>query len=108
VIHAGISDVIIGNNVTIGHGSMVHCSRIGDNVIVGMYTTLMNFSEIGDFCIIGAHSMVKDNFKVPPRSLAVGVPVRIKRTLNSQEIEKIISASSFYVDLSRDFKKQGL
>jgi len=51
---------------------------------------------------------VKDNFKVPPRSLAVGVPVRIKRTLNSQEIEKIISASSFYVDLSRDFKKQGL
>jgi carbonic anhydrase/acetyltransferase-like protein (isoleucine patch superfamily) len=108
VIHAGISDIIIGNNATIGHGSVIHCARIGDNVIVGMNTTLKNFSEIVDFCIVGAHSMVKDNFKVPSRSLVAGVPARVKRTLNNKEIEEIISASSFYVNLSREFKKQGL
>lgn len=108
VIHAGISDVIIGNNVTIGHSSVIHCARIGDNVLIGMNTTLKNFSEIGDFCIIGAHSMIKDNFKVPSRSLVAGVPARVKRTLNNKEIDEIISASSFYVDLSREFKKQGL
>jgi carbonic anhydrase/acetyltransferase-like protein (isoleucine patch superfamily) len=108
VIHAGISDVMIGNNVTVGHGSIIHCARIGDHVLIGMDTTLGIFSEIGDYCIIGAHSMVKDNFKVPPRSTVVGVPARIKRTVNRKEIERIISAANFYVDLSRDFKKRGL
>jgi carbonic anhydrase/acetyltransferase-like protein (isoleucine patch superfamily) len=108
VIHGGISDVMIGNNVTVGHGSIIHCARIGDHVLIGMDTTLGIFSEIGDYCIIGAHSMVKDNFKVPPRSMVVGVPARIKRTVNRKEIERIISAANFYVDLSRDFKKRGL
>ena len=108
VVHAGISDVIIGNNVTIGHGSVIHCAKIGDNVLVGMHTALMNFSEIGDFCIIGAHSMVNDNFKVPAKSLVIGVPASIKRHLNPKEIERIISASRIYVELSREFKKQGV
>lgn len=108
VIHAGTSDVIVGNNVTIGHGTIVHCSRIGDNVLVGMHSTLKDLSEIGDFCIIGAHSVVKDSFKVPTGRLLVGVPGRIMKILNNKEMEEIISASNFYVKLSRDFKKEGL
>ncbi len=108
VIHAGMTDVIVGDNVTIGHGSIIHCARIGDNVLIGMHTTLGIFSEIGDYCLIGAHSLVKDNLKVPPKSLVVGVPAQIKRAVNRKEIERIISAASFYVELSRDFKKGGL
>jgi len=108
VIHAGIADVIIGNNVIVGHGSVIHCARIGNNVLIGMNTTLGIFAEIGDDCIIGAHSMVKDYSKIPPRSLVIGVPAKIKRTINRKEIERILSGANFYVDLSRDFKKQGL
>jgi carbonic anhydrase/acetyltransferase-like protein (isoleucine patch superfamily) len=108
VIHAGLADVIIGDNVTMGHGSVIHCLRIGDNVLIGMHTSLGMFVEIGDDCIIGAHSMVKDNLKIPARSLVMGVPARIKRTVTRKEIERIISGANFYVDLSRDFKKQGL
>jgi len=108
VIHAGIADVIIGNNVIVGHGSVIHCARIGNNVLIGMNTTLGIFAEIGDDCMIGAHSMVKDYFKIPSRSLVVGVPAGIKRTVNRKEIERILSGTNFYVDLSRDFKKQGL
>lgn len=108
VIHAGTTDVIIGDNVIIGHGSIIHCARIGDIVLVGMHSSLMNFSEIADFCIVGAHSMVKDNFKVPTRSLVSGIPATIKRTVNKKEIDNIISASNFYIDLSKKFKKQRL
>jgi carbonic anhydrase/acetyltransferase-like protein (isoleucine patch superfamily) len=108
VIHAGVADVIIGNNVIVGHGSVIHCSRIGNNVLIGMNTTLGIFAEIGDDCMIGAHSMVKDNFKISSRSLVIGVPARIKRTVNRREIERIISGANFYVDLGRDFKKEGL
>ncbi|HMK77419.1 MAG TPA: gamma carbonic anhydrase family protein [Thermodesulfobacteriota bacterium] len=108
VIHAGVADVVIGNNVIVGHGSVIHCSRIGNNVLIGMNTTLGIFAEIGDDCMIGAHSMVKDNSKIPSRSLVVGVPARIKRTVNRKEMERIISGANFYVDLARDFKKEGL
>ncbi|HUL21355.1 MAG TPA: gamma carbonic anhydrase family protein [Thermodesulfobacteriota bacterium] len=108
VIHAGVADVIIGDNVIVGHGSVIHCAQVGNNVLIGMNTTLGMLAEIGDTCIIGAHSMVKDNFKIPSRSLVVGVPARIKRRINRKEMERIISGANFYVDLSRDFKKNGL
>jgi carbonic anhydrase/acetyltransferase-like protein (isoleucine patch superfamily) len=108
VVHAGFSDVTIGNNVTIAHGSMIHCARIGNNVLIGMHTVLNNQSEIEDFCMVGAYSMVKDHFKVPARSLAVGIPVRIVRALNDQELERILSGSNFYVELAKEFKKYEL
>jgi len=108
VVHAGFSNVEIGNNVTIAHGSMIHCARIGNHVFIGMHTVLNNQSEIDDFCMIGAYSMVKNHFKVPTRSLAVGIPVRIVRALNDQELERILSGSNFYVELAKEFKKSGL
>src|SRR3989338_2318730 len=52
VIH-GIG-VSIGNNVTVGHGAIVHGAKIGNNVIVGMHATVLDNAEIGDWCIIGA------------------------------------------------------
>jgi carbonic anhydrase/acetyltransferase-like protein (isoleucine patch superfamily) len=108
VVHAGFSDVNIGNNVTIGHGSMIHCARIGNNVFIGMHAVLGNQSEIEDFCMIGACSMVKDHFKVPANSLAVGIPVRIVRALSSRELERILNGSRTYVELAKEFKKSGL
>jgi carbonic anhydrase/acetyltransferase-like protein (isoleucine patch superfamily) len=108
VVHAGFSDITIGNSVTIAHGSMIHCARIGNHVFIGMHTVLDNQSEIEDFCMIGAHSMVKDHFKVPEKSLAVGIPAKIIRALNDQELERILNGSDFYVDLAKEFKKFSL
>jgi carbonic anhydrase/acetyltransferase-like protein (isoleucine patch superfamily) len=105
VIHAGFSDVTIGNHVTIAHGSMIHCAKIGNNVFIGMHAVLGNQSEIEEFCMIGACSMVKDHFRVPTRSLAVGIPARIVRTVNDRELERISNGSNFYVELAKEFKK---
>jgi carbonic anhydrase/acetyltransferase-like protein (isoleucine patch superfamily) len=104
VVHAGFSDVTIGNNVTIGHGSMIHCARVGNNVFIGMHAVLGNQSEIDDFCMIGAYSLVKDHFKVPTGSLALGIPARIVRGLEAGELERILNGSRTYVELAKDFK----
>ena len=58
--------------------------------------------------MIGAYSMVKDHFKVPTKSLAIGIPAKIIRTLNDQELERIANASRTYVELAKEFKKYGL
>jgi carbonic anhydrase/acetyltransferase-like protein (isoleucine patch superfamily) len=108
VVHAGFSDLTLGDNVTIAHGSMIHCARIGNNVLIGMHTVLSNQSEIEDSCMIGAHSMVKDHFKVPTKSLALGIPAKIVRALNDRELERITNGSRTYVELAKEFKKYGL
>jgi len=105
VVHAGFSDVIIGSHVTIAHGSMIHCARIGNHVLIGMHAVLGNQSDIEGFCMIGAYSMIKDYFKVPTRSLAIGIPAKIVRALNERELERISNGSHFYVELAKEFKK---
>jgi carbonic anhydrase/acetyltransferase-like protein (isoleucine patch superfamily) len=86
VLHAWKS-LIIGDNVTVGHSAVVHCQRIGDNVLVGNNATVLDDTEIGNFCIIGANSMVRAAQKIPDRSFVVGVPAKIKAEFSPDEIE---------------------
>jgi carbonic anhydrase/acetyltransferase-like protein (isoleucine patch superfamily) len=108
VVHAGFSDMTIGNNVIIAHGSMIHCARIGNNVLIGMHAVLGDQSEIEDDCMIGACSMVRDHFKVPTKSLALGVPARVVRALGPRELEQILNGTRTYAELAKKFKKSGL
>ena len=67
----------IGDFVTIGHGAIVHSNRIGSRVLIGMGATLLSHTEIGDYCIVAAGSLVPEGTVVPDRSLAAGNPVKV-------------------------------
>ena len=69
--------IIIGKNVSVGHGAIVHAAQIGDYVIVGMNSTILDGAEIGSGSIVGANALVKEGMKVPEGSLVVGVPAKI-------------------------------
>ena len=121
VVHAWKS-LTIGDNVTVGHSAVVHCQRIGDNVLVGNNATVLDDTEIGDFCIIGANSMVRGAQKIPDRSFVVGVPARIKAEFSPDEIESLHQemVDKYYrpigekgpepslSELARQYKAQGL
>lgn len=70
---------MIGKNVSVGHGATVHAARIGDYVIVGMNSCILDGAEIGSGSVIGAGAVVKEGMKVPEGSLVVGVPAKIVR-----------------------------
>ncbi len=70
---------IIGKNVSIGHGAIVHAAKVGDLVIIGMNSCIMDGAEVGSGSVIGAAAVVTENMKVPEGSLAVGVPAKIVR-----------------------------
>jgi len=121
VVHAWKS-LTIGNNVTVGHSAVVHCLRIGDNVLVGNNATVLDDTEIGNFCIIGANSMVRAAQKIPDRSFVVGIPAKIKAEFSKDEIENIHRemVDKYYqpvtknepepslYELARQYKAQGL
>lgn len=68
---------VIGRNVSIGHGAIIHAARIADFVIVGMNSSVLDGAEIGAGSVIGANALVKSGMKVPPGSLVVGVPAKV-------------------------------
>lgn len=70
---------IIGSNVSIGHGAIVHAARVGDFVIIGMNSCILDGAEVGSGSIVGASAVVTENMKIPEGSLVVGIPARILR-----------------------------
>lgn len=70
---------IIGRDVSVGHGAIIHAATIGDYVIVGMNSSVLDGAEVGSGSVIGANALVKEGMKIPEGSLVVGVPARIVR-----------------------------
>jgi len=70
-------EVKIGNNVSIGHGAIVHGAIIERNCLIGMNVTILNGAKLGQGSIIGANALVKNNMDVPENSLVMGIPGRI-------------------------------
>src|SRR5207249_4706770 len=68
----------IGDNVTIGHGAIVHGCAVGDEVLIGMGAVILNHAQIGNGCLIAARALVTEGMVVPSRSLVVGIPGTIK------------------------------
>jgi len=70
--------VIIGHIVVMGHGAVSNCHKSGSHVLIGMNSHLLPDAEIGDYCIIAAGCLVRENMKIPDRSFLVGLPGEIK------------------------------
>lgn len=112
VIHSGspqsiIGDVTIGDEVHIGHGAVVNCCKIGNNVLIGVNATVLHEAEIGNFCIIGAGCLVSQGMKIQDNSFVVGVPGKIKGRVSPQQSFWLKEASQIYAKLVKRYKKQG-
>lgn len=95
----------IGRGVSVGHGAVVHGSKIGDNCLIGMNAVVME-SEIGPNCIIGAGSVVTAGKNIPAGSLVLGVPAKVVRQLDEDEINTILHNAHEYQRLAKVYKDQ--
>lgn len=88
---------MIGSGVSVGHGAVVHGSKIGDNCLVGMNAVVME-SEIGPNCIIGAGAVVPAGKNIPAGSLVMGVPAKVVRQLEEDEVNAIMRNAREYAE----------
>lgn len=99
VLHVSHSHPMsIGDNVTIGHGAIVHGCTIGNNVLIGMGAIVLDGAVIEDNCIIGAGALVTQNKVIPSGSLAFGNPAKVLRTLTEEEKQSILENANEYSD----------
>lgn len=94
---------VIGKGVSVGHGAVVHGSKIGDNCLIGMNAVVME-SEIGPNCIIGAGAVVPAGKSIPAGSLVMGVPAKVVRQLEEDEVNGIIKNAREYAAAVRLYK----
>jgi carbonic anhydrase/acetyltransferase-like protein (isoleucine patch superfamily) len=99
IVHAmtGTHPTSIGDNVTIGHGALIHGCTIDHQCLIGMGAILLNGSHIGTQSIVAAGTLIVENMKVPARSLVMGSPGKVKRLLTHAEIAGIQSYAERYV-----------
>jgi carbonic anhydrase/acetyltransferase-like protein (isoleucine patch superfamily) len=114
VIHSGSPsfppniDVTIGENVIIGHGAVSNAHKIGNNVVIGMNSTLLHNVEIGDYSIVAAGCVVKEKMKIPEKSFVVGVPAAIKGKISDEQLWWSKNSPVIYNELARQYKREGL
>lgn len=94
--------VVIGENVTVGHGAIVHGCIIGDNSLVGMGAIIMNGAHIGKNCIVGAGALVTQDMQVPDNSLILGSPAKIRRSVTEEELAGNLHNAQLYVEEARE------
>src|SRR5919206_2799434 len=88
----------IGDAVTIGHAAILHGCTIDDLCLIGMGAILLNGAHVGTGSIVAAGSLLVENMDVPPRSLVVGSPAKIRRPLTDAEVASIRGYADRYVE----------
>jgi carbonic anhydrase/acetyltransferase-like protein (isoleucine patch superfamily) len=90
---------IVGRNVTIGHGAILHGCTIGDGSLVGIGAVVLNGVKVGRNCVIGARALIPDN------SVVMGTPGRVIRQTTEADTAMIAETVAFYVANQDRFRK---
>ncbi len=99
--------VIVGSRVTVGHAAVVHGATVGDHGLVGIGARMLNGSELGEGAWLAAGSVLSPNAKIPPWTLAVGIPARPFRALKDEEIEYQDLGVTHYLGFAEQYRTLG-
>lgn len=88
---------IIGDDVTIGHGAIIHGCTIGDGAMISMGAIILTSAKIGAGAIVGAGAVVREGQEIPAKSLAIGIPAQIRRDVTAEELERMRLGKNDYV-----------
>jgi len=98
-------ELIVGNNVTIGHGVNLHSCIIDDNSLIGIGAIVLDSAKVGRNCLVGAGAVVTPNTVIPDNSLVLGSPAKVKREITEQEITHMKKGITEYLKLAGEYKE---
>jgi carbonic anhydrase/acetyltransferase-like protein (isoleucine patch superfamily) len=102
VTHA-TAPLVIGNDVTIGHNVVLHGCTIKDRVLIGMGAIIMDGAVIGEDCVVGAGALITEGTIVPPKSLILGSPAKVKRPVTGKELAWIKESAQNYIKYAKQY-----
>ncbi len=107
-IHVSVSGPChIGSKVTIGHNALIHGCTIEDECLIGMGAIVMDRARIGKGSVIGAGALVPEDTVIPPHSVVIGIPAKIRRCVTDEEHAEQLRQCQMYVDESQAMAQAG-
>lgn len=95
---------IIGTEVTVGHGAIVHGCTVEDGALIGMRATVLDGAVIGVGAMVGAGAVVPPGMMVPPHTLVLGIPAKIVGELNDRQRAMTILAAQHYLERKEEYR----
>jgi carbonic anhydrase/acetyltransferase-like protein (isoleucine patch superfamily) len=95
---------VIGDNVSVGHGAVVHGCTVEDGALIAIHATVLSGAVIGTGSIVGAGAVVGEGKSIPPGSLALGVPARVVRKLTAKDSERAARTVRNYNSLAQQYR----
>lgn len=98
-----LSACVIGDRVTVGHNVILHGCVVEDDCLIGMGSILLDNCKIGSGSLVAAGSLITYNMEIPPNSLVMGSPAKVKREIGPEERKMIDDGWPHYVAVSREY-----
>jgi len=99
-----VSDLIIGNEVTVGHHVVLHGCTVQDRCLIGMGAVILDNAVIGEGSVVASGAVVTEKAVIPPNSLVVGMPAQVKKTLAEGESSPSTRIAGHYLGLAREHR----
>lgn len=107
VLHADPGHpLVIGTGVSVGHNAVLHGCTVGDDVLIGMGSTVLNGAKIGAGSLIAANALIPEGADIPAGSLVAGVPGKVRRELSEAEQANLKLNAAVYVELTKAHSSQ--
>ena len=98
---------VVGDRVTVGHRAIVHGCTIEDDCLIGMGAIVLSHARIGAGSLVGAGALVTERQVVPPGSLVLGAPARVRGPVNAAHRATIAEGARHYAELARAYVVKG-
>ena len=108
MLHADFPDfpLTLGDRVTVGHLVMLHGCTVEDDALIGIGAVVLNGARIGQGAVIAAGAVVSEGAQIPPYSLVMGVPGKVRREVTAEERERFKSGAEHYVELAEEYLRE--
>ena len=93
----------ISEGVVVGHGAILHGTKIGRDSLIGMGARLLSGCEIGEECLIAAGTLVTEGRRIPPRSVVMGIPGKVIRAITAEELERTRTICAHYLEMAQRY-----
>lgn len=96
--------LVIGSRVTVGHQAMIHGCTIEDECLIGIGAIILNGARVGKGAVVAAAALVPEGMQIPPRTMAMGVPAKVRREISGDEAERFRLNTEHYVSLCEIYR----
>jgi carbonic anhydrase/acetyltransferase-like protein (isoleucine patch superfamily) len=96
----------LGDRVTVGHQAMLHGCTVGEGSLIGIQAVVLNGAVIGRHCLVGAGAIVTEGKTFPDRSLILGAPAKVVRTLTDADVARLEESAASYAERQAVYSTQ--